>query len=79
MKQEITVYMQYTYPSSFKTREMIVKQWLSVQSRDWSKWVIFPTLPFKLGHFKNGLGQTMILKLCTTDIIKLTSPLPNYR
>ena len=32
------------------------------------------TCHFKLGHFQNGLGQSMILKLCTTDIIKLTSP-----
>ena len=34
----------------------------SVQSRNLSKWVICPTCHFKLGHFKNGLGQSMIYK-----------------
>ena len=38
------------------------------------RWVICPTRHFKLGHFKNGLGHTMILKLWTLDIIELTSP-----
>ena len=28
-----------------------------------SQWVICPTRHFKLGHFKNGLGQAMTLKL----------------
>ena len=40
----------------------------SVQSRNLSKWVTCPAGHFKLGHFQNGLGQTMILKLWTTDI-----------
>ena len=35
----------------------------SVQSRNLSKWVICPTWPFKSGHFKNGLGQTMTKNL----------------
>ena len=45
----------------------------SVQYRNWSKWVICPTWHFKLGHFQNGVGQTMILKLWTTltDIFML--------
>ena len=44
-----------------------------VQSRNYGKWVKCPTWHFKLGHFKNGLGQIiMIIKLSWSESFSIS-------